>query len=220
MTLPRAGIFASARHATGGGGITGTFQAAAGSTANSSTYTFTSQPLGAAAAGRRIVIGVATRATSQSVSSVTVGGVSLSRDAFTNVTHNAEIWSGVVASGTTGDVVVSMSVADSYCGVGVWSLTGGAATGNTATASNTGTPALTVTTLSGDFVVGVLAYEVTSAGPSVAWTAASERYDTDIDGRLRQHSGADLVASGASTDMGATITNYSGTMSGVAAAYR
>lgn len=214
------GIIASSIERAVGGGITGTFQAAAASTANAASYTFASQPIGSESATRRVVVGVASRVASQSVSSVTVGGVSLSRDGSTNVTHNAEIWSGVVASGTTGDVVVTFAVSDSYCGIGVWTLDAGSPTGNTATASNTGTPALTVATATGDFVVGVLAYEVTTAGPSVAWTVASERYDTDIDTRIRQHSGADFVAVGASVDMGASITNYSGTMSGIAVAYR
>lgn len=191
-----------------------------GSAANASSYSFPGKSLGTPSATRRIVVAVASRIVGQAVTAVTVGGVSLSQDADTNVTQNAELWSGIVPTGSTGDVGVTFSIADTYCGIGIWALDNMAPTGAIASVSSTGAPVLDVATEVGDFVIGAYGYRVSSVGPKMAWNAATERYDAAVDGAVRQHAGADLVAAGSTADMGGTVTNYAGDLSGVAAAYR
>jgi lysophospholipase L1-like esterase len=89
------------------------------------TYTFTGRALGAANANRWIVIGMAFRAgTAITVTSVTCGGVTLTKDAEARNTtagvSGASLYSGPVPNGTTGDVVVTFSGAASRCGISIY----------------------------------------------------------------------------------------------------
>lgn len=213
------GIFASARVASGGGGVSGGYVSTNGSASNTTTYTFTSQAIGTPAAGRRVVVAVANRDTSAVPSSVTVDGVGLTMDASKVITSVASVWSGVIPTGSTANIVVTYASSNTYCGIGVWE-TSGAPVATGVSGASSATPTVSVATTAGDFVVGVLAYRVSVAGPSIAWNAATERYDDAVDGSVRQHSGADLVASGASVDMGSVITNYSAEAAACAVAYR
>jgi len=215
----RAGVFGSARVAGGGGGTTGGYVSTNVSTSNTTTYTFTSQAIGTAASDRRVVVGIMNRDALAVPASVTVDGVGLTMDASKQNTGAASIWSAPIPSGSTGTIVVTYSVANTCCGIGVWETNGDpVATG--VSGVNSATPAVTVSTSPGDFVIGVLQCRVSVLGPSVTWNTASERYDGQVDGAVRQHAGADLVAVGSSADMGATITNYSAESALCAVAYR
>ncbi len=223
MTLPSTlGVFASAVHITGGGPVDG-YVSSASSTNNATTYTFTSQPIGTAAANRRVVVGVAGRDTAAFPTSVTVGGTGLTMDEGETNTPVCTIWSGVIATGGTATIVVTYAVANTYCGIGVWDVYGKSAAATAKNTSNSTTPVATITTVAGDFCVGMLAYRINSGTtPAFTWTAANERFDAAGDGAVRMFAGADLVASGTSTAMGGTITNpFSTTESAlVAVAYR
>lgn len=223
--MARAGVFGSARVAPAAGGhVTATYQGEAGSTTDGTSYTFPAQPLGTTGPDRRIVVAVASRliTVGATVSAVTIGGVSATRDAGTWASAAfAEIWSAVVPSGATGDVVVTMSGTVSYCGLGVWTLTGGSPTGQTASApTNTNGLSMSVTTAKDDVVIGVAGFRATSVGPKAAWNVATERYDGEVDGNIRMHTGADTVATvGSATDMGLVLSGFSTDSAACAAAY-
>ena len=169
----RAGIFASAYH-PGGGGITATFQAAPIDATDLSSYSFASQPIGTASGTRRVVVAVSARNASRSVSTLTIGGVSAAQDAVSAAaTAFCEIWSAVVTTGTTATIAVTISGGTvGGMGLGIWSLTGGSATGNNS-ASNVNSATLTqsVTTTAGDVVIGVCSFRASSTGPKCAWNS-------------------------------------------------
>ncbi len=190
------------------------------STLNTTTYTFTSQSIGTADSQRRVIVTVAGRDTAATPTSVTVGGTGLTLDLTEVNTPVASIWSGVIATGATANVVVTYAAANTYCGLGVWAVYNKAPVATAESTANSATPAATITTVSGDFCVATCAYRATVTTPSMAWNAATERFDGPGDGATRMFAGADLVASGTSTDMGGTISNYSAESVLVSVAYR
>ena len=100
------------------------------STADLTTYTFSSAALGTAAADRIIVVSVTTKASggaARTVSSLTIGGVSGTEiAALTTGGVNIAMWYAAVPTGTTGDIVVTWSGACQECGCGVWAVYGAA----------------------------------------------------------------------------------------------
>jgi hypothetical protein len=191
-----------------------------GLTANTTSYTFTSQNIGTADASRRVVIALAARDTSAQPTSVTVGGTSLTSHASRTSTHVVSIWSAVIATGSTANVVVTFASANTFCGIGVWALYGKSYTGNSANGGNSsGNITMNLTTTSGDFCIGIVAYAVAASVPtgSITWSAATERYDAEVDGRFRNHSGADLIASGSSANFNLTIASPDAATAGAGA---
>ncbi len=218
MTLPSpSGVIASARVAANN---VDTYVSTNSSAANASSYTFSAQAIGVAAANRRVIVGIATRDITALPTSVTVGGTSLTLDIDETNTPVASIWSGVITTGTTANIVLTYSSAQTYAGIGVWTVYGKSAAATAESTANTATPTATITTVAGDFCVAMLAYRCTVTTPGMGWTTATERFDGPGDGAVRMFAGADRVASGTSTDMGGTITNYTVESVLVAAAYR
>ncbi|WP_448005333.1 hypothetical protein [Agromyces bauzanensis] len=192
----RAGIVASAgKHLSSG--ITGTYQATVYDEEDRATYTFSAQPIGAAASSRRVVVAIGCRHSSGiTLNTVTIGGVAATKD-VTKIEaggiNETVIASAVVPTGTTADVVVTFTGGSAVrCTIGVWTLTGGSPA-TTAIAAETDPTSLTLSTSSGDFVVAAVTAQVT-----VVWSGASERFNTSETGNTHV-SGADAVASGAST---------------------
>jgi hypothetical protein len=161
------------------------------------TYTFSTQSLGTAAADRKIVLGISTRGSAQrSISSVTIGGVTatvLATQSFGGSTFNRmALYVADVPTGATGDVVVTFSGSVLRCGVGLWKVTG----------ANSAQLAHDVGAVTGDpssktLVVpangGVIAYSFAADGTAprtVTWTNATERFDAAVEGNMA-HSGAD-----------------------------
>ena len=100
------------------------------STSTLSEYTFSSRSLGEAADDRYILALVSTRktATTGSISSITIGGVTatiLSQVKNTTGSNNSTMAVAIalVPSGTTGDVVVTMDMAFLRCAIGLYRLT-------------------------------------------------------------------------------------------------
>jgi len=93
---------------------------------DTATYTFSSSSIGAAAANRLVVVGVASGDASGSASShmtVTVGGNAATLIAQAGGTVFASLWYINVPSGTTATVVVSCTSGGYFeCGIGIWSL--------------------------------------------------------------------------------------------------
>jgi hypothetical protein len=211
--MSRAGIFGSARVAASG--ITATFQQYTFDFADLTTYTFAAQAIGTASATRRVVVVIRTAST-RTVSSVTIGGVSASIDhtvTSASVARLATV-SAVVPTGTTADVVVTLDAGAVGLSIGLWTLSAGAPTGQTATDSGASPITMTVTTAVNDVVIGHVATAVASA---YAWTGAAERFDDQSTSATTWHAGADTVATGVSTVVEATTAAASSV--GSAAAY-
>ncbi len=201
------GFFASALSASVSPTVT--YQGSAADTADLTTYTFASQPIGTASASRRVVVAIHTR--TATISTVTIGGVSATLDRDYNLSNNrVTIASAVVPTGTTASVVVTFTAAGTRCGIGVWSLSSGSPTGQTATGSGTTTAACTVTTVAGQVVIAATT-ENGTVGTTVAWTGATERYDQTLETDLGQ-SGADTVAAGTSTAISAAFSSTTGSI--------
>jgi len=217
----RAGIFGSARVAASG--ITATYQTAASDTTDASSYSFTSQPIGSASASRRVVVAIGWGAASGiTLSSVTIGGVSASIDADSgNATGNRRVYfaSAVVPTGTTATIAITLSATAARIGIGVWTLTGGSATGQTAANINNASGTLTVTTAVNDVVLAAGFSSHTSNSVTTTWSSATERYDAQIENVFNAHSGADTVATTTSTGIGFSNDVVTSQRAHLAAAY-
>lgn len=105
-----------------------TYLAAYGSSTNASTYTFTSSNIGTASASREVfvVIGFRQSLSSNTVTSVTIAGVSatLGSEASYPSGPRIAIAFASVPSGSTGDIVVNLSGSVNDCVIGVYRVTG------------------------------------------------------------------------------------------------
>tara|TARA_R110001583_G_scaffold24250_1_gene88606 strand:+ start:222 stop:923 length:702 start_codon:yes stop_codon:yes gene_type:complete len=175
--------------------VTGTNTANASSTSNVAVHTFSGQSLGAADSSRiiAVAVGAGDNAQNRTITSVTVGGEDLTkRIAANNSTPTgpvenfaAEIWSGAIPSGTTADIVVTMSgIIGTKRGVAisVHSLVGAVAAAPSATATDndvggSSSPLeLNVNTQEGGYVIGYgVSFKVApSAG---TWSGLTELTD-------------------------------------------
>lgn len=194
--------------AGGGGGISSTFQQAASDATDAASYSFTSQPIGAASASRRVVVAIGfAAAAAVTLSSVTIGGVSATIDGDSgNANGNRRVYfvSAVVPTGTTATVAITLSGTVARIGIGVWTLSGGSPTGQTAVLLNAGSGTLTVTTAVDDVVLAAGFSSHTSNSVTTTWsgTGVTERYDGQIENVFNAHSGADVVATTTSTGVG------------------
>jgi hypothetical protein len=155
---------------------------------NLTTYTFTSQSLGAAAGNRKIVVCVnCTHGSSGiSVSSLTVGGVSASlvkaQPANTETSYRTEIWQADVAAGTTGNVAVTFSSAPNQCGIGVYRVTGAKSAAHATAGDNTSPGSETINVPANGILIG----SAGNNGGVVAWSGITENYDEVTEGTARQ----------------------------------
>lgn len=226
MTLLSAsvGVQASHRSVVGGGGgaIVGTYQHKAVDATDASSYSFASVPIGTASATRRVVVAVALRqSTPAAPSAVTIGGVTATMDGYKSdgAAVTISLWSAVVPTGTTATVAITCS--GSSCGIGVWELSHGAAVGqvDAASAATLSPPALT--TQANDFCIAAISFRAgANTTGNVAWTGINERYDEFVDTSIRQHSGADIVASGTSLTVSAVINQFNASSALVLVNYR
>jgi hypothetical protein len=186
----RAGIFGSARVASGGGGFTYGFQQEAVDIANLTAYTFATQPIGSAAADRVIVVAIGGRAgANNTVTGVTVGGIAATEAIQTVVSGNTSaLYYAAVPSGVTADVVATFSAGMVRAGIALWRLTGFGSV--SATSVGTGS------TITGD-ATGIMIATVTGTGASTyTWSDATEQFDVTIEGSGVTFSGAQSAAAG------------------------
>ena len=105
-----------------------TYQTTVSDTTDGTTFTFTSQPIGTAAADRRVIVGTVQGNTNGvTATSVTVGGTGLTllkRQVGGAGSGNAEIWMGAIPSGTTATVVVTWGSLVGRSSATIWSVTG------------------------------------------------------------------------------------------------
>jgi hypothetical protein len=162
-----------------------TFLQTASSASDLQTYTFASQNLGAAAAGRYIIVAVMGRVGSidSSITSVTVGGVtaSIAVQVTRNDSPNSHCVGLAIASvptGTTGDIVVVFSTTMLRAFIGAYSTDAAPVLTDTKTSSVTD-PSATIAVAAGGFVVGVST--TANAASTAAWTGITENYDADVE---------------------------------------
>jgi hypothetical protein len=210
-----------------------TFQTHAEDTSNATTYTFAGKAIGTAAADRRVHVAVAGTQGTRTVSSVKVHVPDVATDPTgTTLTQNVSrqdgvttvaLYVGVIASGTTADIVVTWSAGQDRCGIGIWSSTG--LTSNSAVDTKAGLATdgaglnLTPTTVAGGFLIGVVCDHSSGSGLST-WTTATERYDVVLEGATPVHSGADYATPGSSVTINInTATNGNGNASAAMASF-
>lgn len=151
-----------------------------------SEYTFSSVGLGAASNNREIYVAVGTRdaGSDTTIDSVTVGGVAAtSKVAATNTSGGnitrVEIWSANVPTGSTGDIVVTLSETTLITWISVYRAVNVGSTIPYSSATDTGTTiTLDANTPSGKaFIIG--AAQCNDTG-TTSWTGiATEDYDSD-----------------------------------------
>jgi len=154
------------------------------SSADQTTYTFSSQSFGTADTDRYIVVGVGfvSRNEPQTISSVTIGGVAATaltaRSEQDEGTWSsvAQFWIAAVPSGTTGDVVVALNAQASACGVGLWRLITDDITPHDTATDTADTISVNVNVQDGG---GVCAIAMCRNGSTTTWTGVTEDFDTD-----------------------------------------
>jgi hypothetical protein len=164
------------------------FTASAQTSTNATVHTFSSQSIGTAAANRTIV--VAAGWYPNAVSSITVGGVTLSEVVAANDDSiQAVVYEGDITTGTSADIVVTVSGGGSNnMGIGVWALYGvGASDDNSTVIGVSGAESTDINISAGGVAIGhCLNHHPT---PSASWTNMTERFDDEIE--YTSHSGAD-----------------------------
>ena len=177
-------MFGSA--AAAAGEITGSNTANATAGGSSSAYTFSSQSIGDADDSRIVVVAVtvAWNGSVSTVTGVTVGGASAAQQAAATEggaeNFRAEVWSVAVASGTSADVVVSLSASTGNnrgCGISVYRMIGDVEVGAEDTGTNTrttGTLSTTVDAKEDGFIVGAA---VQFYADACSWTGLTEAAD-------------------------------------------
>ncbi len=199
-----------------------TYTDSAKNAADLDLYTFPSLSIGAEAPTRLIAVCLAwrTAGTSRQVTGVTVGGVSasLAVEAINEGggnTSKSEIWVAAVPTGTTADVVVSLSGTIVRLGVALYRLEGVASTTPNVTQVSTdgdatinltnpshviaslfiGEAPAGISTASDDVPAGSLAISASIVGAgSTSWTGLSEDSDLEIEGTSGTFSALAVVA--------------------------
>ena len=138
---------------------------------DATTFTFSSQSFGAAAADRKIIIGMGHRGSAATVTSITVGGVAAT-SVVESPSSGAEadracIFIADVPTGTTGNVVVVLLATATRCGIGVWRMTGAGSSTPTDTGISSADPSTTTLTIAANG--GGVGYGITT-GATLTFT--------------------------------------------------
>lgn len=189
------------------------FLQTATNTLNNSTYTFTSQNVGAASSDRYVVAVIfGYSATSgRTVSSVTIGGISATISVQTSNASTSRVTAIALANvptGATANVVVDFSDTMNNCGIGLYRLT----EISTDTPFDTGTAASntdeTLTTSidipANGFAIAINGEQTTTNPETHTWTGLTEDFDTTIE--LGQFTGASLNPSTVQTGLSVSST--------------
>lgn len=208
-----------------GGVASYTYNAKYVSTTDASSYTFSTSNIGTAATGRYVVVAVSIGAGSlPSVTGVTIGGnaASIIGAASSNTNTGTVFYGLTVNTGTTADIVVSLSGAAVCCGIATYSLYGLSSTTPVDTKQSSANPgSASVTTSNG----GVLIVVAANAGAlsTYTWTGGpSEDFDDTIEASTAvSYSGASQTTTGATVSITATRASGSaGSPTMAAASFR
>lgn len=185
-----------------------------GDTSNSTTYNFSSVSFGAESATRQIIVGIVGVVNSnQSISSVTIGGVSATQ--VVQASNGGQPLGLYIANptGTSGTVSVTFSTTMFRAHIGVWRMVAA----NSATAEDTislggGSTGLQTGTIDHSAGGVIIAYGIGNNTGNHGWTGVNEDFDTTVES-LHAVSGASIQLSTSGT--GRTITANPGSGSSV-----
>lgn len=206
------------------------FLQTASNTANQASYTFTSQNLGAAFSGRGILVGVSQPGLSgQQITAVTVGGVSgtLINQSGGTTSRTTALFLVNYPTGTSADVVITMSATTDCCGIALWSISnfGNLKSEAKPNAINTSNSAAsqtwTFTTVKrGDAIVVMSRIRSANVG-TYSMTGATERFEETTEATVSGQFGGDteitsnqsnynvvISTSGASPITNSTVTRF------------
>ena len=151
----------------------------ADTTNSQAVTTFSGKSLGVAAADRVVVVGVSGWATNFAVSSLTIGGVSAAAVvSLANGFDIVEMWSAVVPTGTTGDVVVTFAGGQDACGIDVLAMynANGAAAYATASDTDSDPASVAIAAPGGGAVIGYCGLR-SNTDRTFIWTGLTEAAD-------------------------------------------
>ena len=173
------------------GAATVTYVSKAVITTDTTTYTFSSQALGDEAADRKIVIAIAAGNTSGGITSVTVAGNSAtSIISVYNVASRSSLFYVDLASGTSGDIVVTFGGTLNRCGIGVYNVNGASSGAEHDSGSSTADPmSVDVDLPANGCVIAVACTANILSNPWATWVGVTEDYDEATESSS-SHSGA------------------------------
>lgn len=172
-----------------------TFRDSAVSASNLTTYTFSAMALGPAADRDAVIVGIIANSSGASVDTVTVGGQSATQVA--ELVHGADtvvaLFIATGVTGSTGDVVVTLSSGSQSCGVVVWSAKGlnttaSATATDGADHSTDDTASASLSIPANGFAVGIMGGG--SANQTYTWTNLTEDVDEVIETNQNTQTGA------------------------------
>lgn len=188
-----------------------TFIGSAVDTSNqATTYTFSTQGIGAADGTRRVIVGWAGfgSAGARSLSSATIAGTSATIHVNISSIDTSGFFSTLIPTGTTATIVLVFTGAMGNCGIGIWRQINETSSTVHATATDI---TISASALSASLNIpnngclyAVTKFTTITAPPITAWTNATERYDGSIEGTADQHSGASET--GLATETPRTVT--------------
>ena len=191
--------------------VTAAFTASAVTGSSATAYTFSSQALGTASATRMIVINITGSSNSggaTAINTITVAGVSAVKAKEqvdgTEAGYSQDIWYVPLASGTSGDVVVTFSGAQARCGIGLMAVYD-ADNSPFDTGGNSDDPMVaTISCPAKGIIIGSCTMNADEGVATTTWTNLTEKYDQQVES-IQSHSGAFATFDAAQTDL--TITS-------------
>ena len=209
-----------------GAALTGAWESSAVSAANvanGGTYTFSSQDIGTAASNRNIIVVASTGGGGAGIdfaATCTVGGASIARivDLEGNDNNDISVYQGVIASGTSADVVITVAGGTmEKCGIAVHAVFGDKVSLNDlyTQAATTAAPSGSVDVPAGGVIIAANKIQSNDGAFATSWTNATEVYDEVLEAGTNadMQSGAYTAVTSAATvtvtatASGATLRN-------------
>jgi len=146
------------------------------------SYTFTSQDFGTAAANRKMIVAVnlaTNTGASGAITGMTIGGVTASLIKFQANTvqggYSSEMWQADVPTGTSGTVAFTLGAAGYRLGIGIYACYGAADDADDTSGDGTNDPmTTTIDCPANGFVIA--AAQFNTASGVTAWTGVDEDY--------------------------------------------
>jgi len=154
-----------------------------------------------AEASDRIIAACITHEDADTISGVTIGGVTAGLLKDENDTNRrTAIWSAAVPSGTTGDVVITMTSGDAILLVGTFSITGADATPTDTDSAGGSAASISITALTiPTDGAGLAVFCNSNFSATVTWTGAAESYDETVSPGSHRSSAAIITTVGTNT---------------------
>ena len=183
------------------------FAAQAVNTANQSAYTFSGHAIGTAAAGRVVVVAVSHHGGGGggAITALTVGGLAATYLVRSAQESNSavEIWAIPYPTGTTADIIVTLTGGSGSCGIATYAGTNvGGFVDSAISNADPGTG--TVLATKGSAIVGVMGATVSSGDTTFTWGELTESHDSTQETGQSDHTGA--IKAYASRDLSVDVT--------------